>query len=349
MKAYQIPMALAAIFALQACTSVDNKDQQPQSIPATLDQPTSIAPQTFIMRGEVVVGHEARSFTPCGSNHQMWLALSPEQTQKALSLVRAPYEPLYGELIGHLQAPTNNGLDADFNAVFVVDEINMLTAENPRRCGQAPKATRAFGMEPGWSATFNKQTVTFQTMGSKPQELTIERSQISSTKREYQLDRGQLTLEAGRCSDTMSDSTYGWTSSLTLDDKQYKGCATLANVDSTLNWTGLYQAASTKTSDFSIRLQLNPDHTATTSYDYNNGDPATIERGYWQQLNPDQIQVVMTRHQQQYLVSERIFTRDGEQINAEKERVGEIVYPIANGGLTLFKAKQEGASPAPKQ
>ncbi len=118
-----------------------------------------------------------------------------------------------------------------------------------------------------------------------------------------------------------------------------KGCATLANSDRTLGWTGFYHANSTQSTDFQIRLELNPDHSATTHYDYNNEEPSIVESGYWQQLNDNQVQVVMTRHHQQFLVSERIFTRQGDTLVAEKEKVSGTVYPIANGGLTLFKAQ----------
>jgi putative lipoprotein len=80
-----------------------------------------------------------------------------------------------------------------------------------------------------------------------------------------------------------------------------------------------------------------------TTYSYNNGDPSIVEQGFWQQLNQNQVQVVMTRHQQQYLISERIFTLDNGKLVAEKEKVGNVVYPIANGGLVLFEAKSEQA------
>lgn len=75
-----------------------------------------------------------------------------------------------------------------------------------------------------------------------------------------------------------------------------------------------------------------------------------MEQGYWQQLNPNQIQVVMTRHQQQYLLSERIFTREGYQLTATQEKVGQSVYNIADGGLVLFRSLvelNESAVPLP--
>lgn len=102
-----------------------------------------------------------------------------------------------------------------------------------------------------------------------------------------------------------------------------------------------YFASSTQNAGFSVTLELNDDHSAITTYSYSNGDDPIIEQGFWQQLNTNQVQVVMTRHQQQYLISERIFTREGNQLRAKKERVGNVVYPIADGGLVLFKTKEQ--------
>ncbi|MFA0026954.1 hypothetical protein AB4369_29080, partial [Vibrio sp. 10N.261.49.A5] len=75
----------------------------------------------------------------------------------------------------------------------------------------------------------------------------------------------------------------------------------VSNQDSTLDWSGLYFASSTQNTGFSINLELNDDHSAITTYSYSNGGPSIVEQGFWQQLNQNQVQVVMTRHQQQYL------------------------------------------------
>ncbi len=337
MKALKNPVTWLAILAVQGCSTATTQEKVTQAPTASLDVPQSIRPQTFIVRGQAVVGHETRTFTPCGSQQQFWLDMSPEQTQQALQLARQPYQPMYGEFIGYLAAPSQTGYNADYAARFIVKQVNMLTAENPERCSQAVRSTRAFGTEPSWSINFKKDQLEFARLGQDKQQINIEKSHVTNTRRHYQFNDGQLTLEQRTCSDNMSDSIYGWTSTLELGADQYAGCATLANQDPTTEWSGLYFASSTKNVGFSIELKLNPDHSATTTYRYTGEDLPTVEQGFWQQLNNHQIQVVMTRHQQQYLVSERIFTRDGDQLIAEKEKVGNVVYPIANGGLTLFR------------
>ncbi|MCE7629159.1 hypothetical protein LZT04_15020, partial [Vibrio fluvialis] len=45
-------------------------------------------------------------------------------------------------------------------------------------------------------------------------------------------------------------------------------------------------------------------------------------------------------------LSERVFIRDGSTLSADKEKVGSVVYPIANGGLVLFSASQVTAPQA---
>ncbi|MEZ9868569.1 COG3650 family protein [Vibrio sp. 10N.261.51.A4] len=347
MKVMKNPVTWLVAFALQGCVTAPDTPQQPEQPPATLDEPQSIQPQTFIMRGQVVVGHESRTFTPCGSQQQYWLDLSPELALEAQGLSTRPYQALYGELIGHLTVPSQTGYNADFTARFVVDQVNILTAENPDRCVQPLRSTRVFGNEPFWSATFDKDQLKYTKMGEQPQTLDIESSRTTPSSRDYQLEgkaaQGKLNLTKESCSDGMSDSIYGWHAKLNLNDSNYNGCATVSNQDPTLDWSGLYFASSTQNSGFSINLELNNDHSAITTYSYSNGDPSIVEQGFWQQLNQNQIQVVMTRHQQQYLISERIFTLDNGKLIAEKEKVGNVVYPIANGGLVLFEAKSAQA------
>lgn len=345
MKALRNPATIAALLALQACSTTSTQVGEPMT-KASLDQPDTIVPQTFILRGQAVIGSEARTLTPCGSNQQYWLELSPEQLKQAKALSHSPYQPLYAEVVGQLRLPTRTGPDADFTARFQVDHLNLVSAENPQRCDQSPRPTRAFGTEPFWSASFEGQQLVVRTPGGADQPVAIESRRIESDTRQYRLQGGELTLERAACSDGMSDSVYAWRSTLELNDKTYQGCATLANADGSQHWIGQYQAQSTQTSNFSITLELNTDHSATTRYDYHNGDPSIVETGYWQPLNPEQVQVMMTRHQRQYLLSERIFTRTGDTLSANKEKVGTLVYPIANGGLQLYRAgSQAGTDP----
>tara|TARA_Y100001956_G_scaffold82613_1_gene104341 strand:- start:6358 stop:7890 length:1533 start_codon:yes stop_codon:yes gene_type:complete len=339
MKALQNPVALATLLALQACSMSPSTTETATTPTATLADPASVKPQTFVMRGQVVLGHEVSSITPCGSQQQYWLDLPRDRFQQGLSLVRAPYEPLYGEVIGHMAPAGEDGFASDYPARFVVDQVNLLSAENPNRCDLPLKATYAFGVEPSWSVKFDQGDLTFNQIGMAPQSLAITSSRLELDRRRYTFERGSLELKQQSCVDGMSDSLYGWTSTFTIDNKTYQGCATLSNQDATQDWAATYQAQATKGSPFTVTLRLNPDHTASTVYSYPSGESDTVEKGYWQQLSPKQVQVVSTHLQGQPLLSERLYLRDGYQLSTEQEKVGSVVYDITNGGLTLFKSK----------
>ncbi|PFG58758.1 putative lipoprotein [Vibrio sp. ES.051] len=340
MKALKNPVAFATLLLLQAC-SLQLPPSGPETLtapPARLDKPTTIQPQTFMLRGKVVVGHESQYIMPCGSDKQYWLQLSPQQSQRAIKLTSEPYQTMYGEMIGHLNPPGIDGFSADFDANFVVEQVNFLTAENPNRCGQPNNPTRVFGNEPSWSASFESRGLTFQKMGEEAENLAIQSSQIQPRQRTYQLQDGELRLTENLCSDTMSDTLYGWKATLKHDGDTYQGCGMASNVDASLKWANTYVATSTQSQGFEVSMTLNSDHSAMTKYSYANGQAPLVERGYWQQLSPSQVQVVMTHHQQQRLMSERLFTREGNQLTATKEKVGNMVYPIADGGLVLYPA-----------
>ncbi|MGP8308952.1 COG3650 family protein [Vibrio sp. YIC-376] len=350
MKALKNPVALATLLVLQACSSQppQSGEEAPTSPPASLDKPETIQPQTFMLRGSVVIGHESQYIMPCGSDKQYWLQLSPQQIQRALSLNNEPYQNMYGEMIGYLNPPGIDGFSADFDANFVVEQVNFLTSENPDRCSQSSKPTRVFGNEPFWSASFESDALQFQQPGKPTKMLAIEGRQLQSRQRTYQLADGELRMTENLCSDTMSDSIYGWKATLKNDGITYQGCGMAANVDATLEWANTYVATSTKSQGFEVQMTLKPDHSATTQYSYSDGQAPLIERGYWQQLSPSQVQVVMTHHQQQHLKSERLFSREGNQLKATQEKVGDMVYPIADGGLVLYPAavRQTGTQQA---
>lgn len=93
--------AMSLAMLLQACSNTSSPSFTPKTL-ATLDNPETIQPQNFVLRGELVVGSEVQRFTPCGSNQQYWLNLSATQLRDTQEKSRLPYEPLYGEIVGTL-------------------------------------------------------------------------------------------------------------------------------------------------------------------------------------------------------------------------------------------------------
>lgn len=342
MKMSRLSFAVPLVLILQACSSFNTTSNESSTTPlkAELSRPETITPQSYVLRGQAIVGHESRTIQPCGSTQQYWLELPKEAREAAEKLSRTPYQALYAEVIGHLEAPSHRGFDSDYTGRFVVKQVNLITAENPNRCDQPLRPTQVLGNEPFWNLKFNTaQVAQFSQMGNDPQTLELESKQITQNTRRYEFDDANLTMTNKLCNDTMSDSVYGWSAALVMDDQPRQGCATVSNRDRTLSWVNTYTAQSTENTGFTVSMTLNADHTAITRYDYADQSPATEERGFWQQLNDQQVQVVMTRHQQQYLVSQRIFTQEEGSLVATEEKVGNILYPISNGGLRLYKSQ----------
>ncbi|HBV76536.1 MULTISPECIES: hypothetical protein [Vibrio] len=103
-------------------------------------------------------------------------------------------------------------------------------------------------------------------------------------------------------------------------------------------FVGTYQ--SQPTAGLTTRLVLNADHTATTHYDYQNGDKSLVETGYWQQQD-QLVHVLMTQHENTQMKALRVFTVDGFQLKAQKEIINGGEYNLGTDGLTLQKMKVE--------
>lgn len=339
-------LVVTACVFLQACSLFPfTEEKEPlETHPAPLPiseltkQQTKTAP--FMLRGKLVMSHDTQTFTPCNSNQQYWAVFNDLQQTLINNSIPASSEPLYAELVVTLSETSPYGVDRDYTAKLNVSMINLISTENPNRCSASPQSTRAFGTEPFWSLALSKNQVTYRT----PEQSRVFdhlSSSIKEKRRDYQFEDGQLTLTQSDCNDGMSDSLYGWKSKLSLMNNQLKGCATLANVDNTASWAGVYQATSTQPQPFSVTVELNDDHSAKTYYRYQDNQPERREMGYWQQINPDQVQVVMTSHQGQRLIAERIFTREENRISTDKEKINGHIYTIANQGLVLYKTDND--------
>ncbi|MEZ8141175.1 hypothetical protein A1OK_06315 [Enterovibrio norvegicus FF-454] len=333
-------LSLAVIISLlSACSQSpsgpvelgNSDDLQTQSSPQSA--PTSV-PQRFMLRGEVTLSHEVRAITPCGSNSQYWLQLDPSLTQQGLGLSASPYRSIYGEVVGELVAPSSDGFGADYPATFKVTQLNLMSAEIDG-CQQPRDRTVASGTEPFWGVSAESNTLQFSRLGHNSENVTLTARDISPEARIYQADGATLTLRPELCSDGMSDSIYGWTSNFTKGKQSWHGCATLSADDPTQEWVGNYQGVTTLgDTRLTTTVTLNSDHSATTHYQQAN-EPELIETGIWQQVNANAVQVMMTRHQGQYLVSERLFERNGLTLTADKEIVNGREYSLGAQGLTL--------------
>lgn len=334
MKTLQNPVIVLSSLALAACSSTSS----PPTTQADLNHPESIKPQSFIMRGSVVIGPNSQTITPCDSQQQFQLSLPKSLMTQATSVSQSSYDAHYGELTGYIEPPSQSGDNGDYAGRFIVTHVNVLSGKPQYQCQGYPLPTRAFGETPKpWSAMFNQDGLALTPAQGSSSQLPLEQGELSEQRREYQFDDGSLTLSAHYCHPASSHALYGWRATLNHKNQTYSGCAILGNTDSTLQWAGVYYAASKTNQGFTVSMQLSRDHTAVTRYSYEGDQPDVVETGYWQSLGHHQVQVVMNRHDQQYLVTQRIFNAKHETFTAKQEKVGHTVYPIANGGLILYK------------
>jgi putative lipoprotein len=323
---------------LQACSSLS----EPKVSRASLDKPESIHPPDIIFRGQIVIGQETSSFTPCHSRQQYLMMLPNKQYSKVIALSPSPYQAIYGEVIGHLAIPSQTGFNADYRAKLLVKKINYIATDAVKECSRNNQDMQAMGNSPSWwvqpLSPASSRVLQVKLPDSTPQQWPITEIQQTPVSRIYQTESGQLKLSPSLCQFDQK-TLYGWIAILNTDRNRYKGCARISNRDPSLSWVATYSATSTIKSNFSVTLRLFPDHSAQTRYQDQGTSLPIVENGFWQSLNRDQVQVVMTQHQQQYLLSQRIFTRQENHIHATREQVGQKIYPIADGGLTLYRDK----------
>lgn len=295
--------------------------------------------QAFMLRGTVVLGHETNSIQPCGSSQQYWLTTPLADRQAIAAITRPGYEPMYGEFIGFLEPAPKDGFAANYDGRFNVKQINLLSAEMTRGCQQPPHRTRAFGVEPGWVVEINGDSASFLRMEQPRQQQAITSRDIAAGRQRYQGQAFSLELTKGQCSDTMSDSLFGWQASLEWQGQQFRGCATIGAEDVTLGWAGRYQGTSYIGDNpaLTTTVTLNPDHSATTRYDYPSGEPSLNETGFWQQAGDNKVQVFMTRHQGRRLLSERVFTLEDGRLTVSEETVNGQTYSLGGEGLSLTR------------
>lgn len=334
--------AAALLAALAGCTtSSPSPTSGPVEITPDGSPPTATTEQgkvqAFMLRGNVVLGHESNSIQPCGSSQQYWLNTPITDRQAIAQITRPGYEPMYGEFIGYLEPAPDEGFAAAYDGRFQVKQINLISAEMLGGCQRPPHATRAFGNEPGWVIELDDDKANLIRPGQQRQQQVITSKEIVAGRQHYQGQGFSLTLTKGQCNDTMSDSLFGWQATLNWQGSNYKGCATLGATDITQHWSGRYQGTSyiDNTPVLITTVTLNPDHSATTRYDYPSGEPSLNEVGFWQQASDNTVQVVMTQHQGRRLISERVFTFDDNRITVKEETVNGQTFSLGGDGLSL--------------
>ena len=92
-----------------------------------------------LVHGHYTWGHEVRTFKPCGSAKTFWVAGDPallQQLRKAAESSQAkPYDPIYVEVSGTLEAKATDGFAADYDGVYRFTDIHVVQKPAPGDCG----------------------------------------------------------------------------------------------------------------------------------------------------------------------------------------------------------------------
>lgn len=118
MKTKIILLAISVLFAI-SCTNnrqnrADNSNEVSNSIP-------------FVVKGNVIMGHEVRSFTAEGDTLDYWIydrdgkldSLYKEATKESVS----PYTPVYAELKVYDKGKSTEGFAAEYVGTYEVVEV----------------------------------------------------------------------------------------------------------------------------------------------------------------------------------------------------------------------------------
>ncbi len=195
------------------------------------DEASGAAPEQRF-RGHVVLGHEVRSFTACGSERERWLL---DRTGGRLanvyrSLTQQPYQPLYVVLRGRLAPTPRDGFGADYDGALEALDLRHAAAET-RGCAEdlAGLVAVAFGNEPFWRLEIAADAIRLRQLGAAelrfPHRPPVSRgaARTWTTRSEVAGDL-EVTLQEGRCTDSMSGAYFAFRARVRLGDETWLGC-----------------------------------------------------------------------------------------------------------------------------
>lgn len=92
------------------------------------------------MNGLCIIGHEVRTFLPCGDKKVYWIQTdqaSLGQLQLAVErFTDEPYEPFFTILEGRLSDTAGDGFAADYDGVLIVERLIHLAPASELDCDQ---------------------------------------------------------------------------------------------------------------------------------------------------------------------------------------------------------------------
>jgi uncharacterized membrane protein len=219
-------------------------DIETAPLPEPVEPPPPVAPtypkpsRDSVLRGHLTIGAgvEARSFQLCGAEESLWVEDRTGDDLWGLyrRLAGFPNRPVFMEVTGTVSAAPPSGFGAHFQQQIQVTGVRTASVESAGCFAEPDRfAFRATGNEPFWNVEISRRGLAFSELGGEERllfpytpptffaEQIIYRSQIRGSVPRSLVIR----LEEKTCSDSMADATFGFTASVTIDDRLLVGCA----------------------------------------------------------------------------------------------------------------------------
>jgi uncharacterized membrane protein len=183
-------------------------------------------------RGHLVLGHEVRSFKPCGSDQESWVLDRTGGDLWAVyrKLTNQPYQPIYVEVRGLTGPAPRDGFGAEYDNQLTIMELRRAGVET-RGCEEDFGAFefRASGNEPFWNVVISKDAVVFSELGKPRLAFPYVEPRVSAGRWWYSSKNDgrsiEIIIDEIRCIDSMSGEHFSFAAKVVLDGRTYTGCA----------------------------------------------------------------------------------------------------------------------------
>jgi putative lipoprotein len=208
-----------------------------QEVPRAADVPPDevAARMTSILRGELIWGHESRSFTQCGATSETasWVVdeTGGEVQRIHEELSSEPYQPLFFEVLAERAPALDEGFGAEYVDSLVVREVRRAEYEGwGCREDLSDLAFRAAGTEPFWSLEIRTSGLTLRRPDlPEPLEWAPVEANEGGDTVSYFADgeNGTLEIEFRQmvCVDAMAGSYFPYVAEVRLAEQTLTGCA----------------------------------------------------------------------------------------------------------------------------
>jgi uncharacterized membrane protein len=187
-------------------------------------------------RGHLVWGHEARSFTECGSGREGWVVdgTGGDLVEVYRQLTAEPYESLFVEVRGRWGPAPRDGFGADYVEQIEVLELRHAARES-KGCDEDLQgiAYVASGNEPFWRLEVRATGMLFSVLGrfdrlEFPPPVVRDdagATRFTSDREGEDPDRIEIVITERRCVDSMSGSRFSYAAVVHAAGSTFEGCA----------------------------------------------------------------------------------------------------------------------------